>query len=113
MLIGMTVRYQSATDRKLKRIGFTLIRNGKYHKTEMVGHSWGIMDQRFWPPLNTLWGRQDVENLKLRKMSWSQWGSGDEDLSGLRLFPFEGEDSGILGETRYGWAETELHQRPI
>ena len=46
-------------------------------------------------------------------MSWSQWGSGDEDLSGLRLYPFEGEDSGILGETRYGWEETELYQRPI
>ena len=51
--------------------------------------------------------------MKIRKIAWSQWGSGDEDLSGVRFYPFEGEDSGIMGETRYSWAEAELHQRPI
>ena len=51
--------------------------------------------------------------MKIQKISWSQWGSGDEDLSGVRFYPFTGEDSGIMGETRYSWAEAELYQRPI
>ena len=109
----MTIRFNSISDRRPRRFSFTLIRNGKIHKTDYYGNSFGIMDQRFWPALNTLYGRQDVENMKIRKISWSQWGSGDEDLSGVRFYPFEGEDSGIMGETRYTWAEAELHQRPI
>ena len=113
VLIGMTIRFNSQSDKRPRRFGFTLIRNGSIFKSELYGNSFGHMTQKFWPALSTLYGRQDVENLKIRKIAWSQWGSGDEDLSGLRFYPFNGPDSDILGETRYSWAETELPQTPI
>ena len=84
----------SDRDRRPKKLGFTLIRDGKVFKTDpLIGNNWSYNNLTMWPKPNTLYGRQDVENMKIRKIAWSQWGSGDEDLSGLRLYPHEGEDS--------------------
>ena len=51
----------------------------------------------YWPEVNTLHGRQDVENLKITKIGWSRWGSSDNDLSGFRLYPVQGGESPIIG----------------
>ena len=43
VLIGMTVRFNSQSDRRPRRFGFTLIRNGKIFKSELYGNSFGHM----------------------------------------------------------------------
>ena len=113
VLVGMKVKFNRENDLRPRKIGFTLFRNGKIHELSTLGNNFGFSNLKLWPEPNSIYGRQDVENMKIRKITWSKWSSTDFDLSGVRLYPTEGNDSDILGETRYGWEELTLHQTPI
>ena len=41
VLIGMTIRFSSANDRRPRRIGFTLIRGGKIYQIDTIGNRFG------------------------------------------------------------------------
>ena len=51
--------------------------------------------------------------MKVTKVHWSQWGSGDYDLSGLKMTNAAGQTSEIIGSTRYSWNECDLRDSPI
>ena len=88
VLVGMKVRFHGENSLRPRRLGFTLFRRGKIHQLDTLGTSIGHPNYKEWPDINSLYGRQDVENLKIRKISWSRWGSGDNDLSAFRFYPF-------------------------
>ena len=113
VLVGMKVRFHRENDLRPRRLGFMLIRNGKIHETDTMGNNFGFTTLKYWPEINSIYGRQDVENMKIRKITWSKWSDTDYDLSAIRFYPTEGDDSQIIGETRHGWEEVTLRTEPI
>ena len=101
MLIGLNMKCTSPSDKRPRQLGFILLRGGLIFETEMYGNSISKYTQ-VWPTIESLQGRQDAETLRITKISWSKWGSGDDDLSGIRLHTASSE-SEQLGAERYNW----------
>ena len=51
--------------------------------------------------------------MRIKKFHWSRWGSGDNDLSGIKMTNTQDQESPILGQTRYEWQDVVLRNTPI
>ena len=111
--IGMSCLYTTNDNKKPRQMGLTILRNnGTIHETPLYGNCIGFYPQ-IWPKIDTFQGRQDVENMRIKKLHWSRWGSGDNDLSGIKLTNNQDQESPILGQTRYEWRDITLRDEPI
>ena len=53
------------------------------HETKPVGNDFSL--NQTWPEIASLSGRRDVDNLRIKQISFSRWASGDHDFSGLKI----------------------------
>ena len=113
VLVGVKLLCTSESDKRPRRFGFTVMRNkasaaqqgvptsgqqsnmpssrpppvadGEFmvHETEPIGNEFGL-DQT-WPAMSSLEGRQDVNNMRIKTISFSRWGENDYDFSGLKV----------------------------
>ena len=51
--------------------------------------------------------------MRITEVSFSRWGSGDYDLSGLRLTNKAGQTSQLFGQERHAWETKRLKTIPI
>ena len=99
MLIGVTTMCLSDSDKKPRMFGFTVMRNGQVHRYEPVGHSFNYFES--WPIKQSLQGRSDVENMRIKEISWSRWGENDVDFAGVKLTNYKGQSSEVIGLNRH------------
>ena len=52
-------------------------------ETKLIGNEFRL-DQT-WPTTQSLQGRRDVNNMRLRSIEFSRWSSSDYDFSGLQV----------------------------
>lgn len=51
--------------------------------------------------------------MRITEISYSRWGGGDYDLSGLRLTNNSGTTSQLFGSERHAWQSLRLKSQPI
>ena len=98
-LVGVTCMSMSESDKKPRRFGFTVIRNGQVHQYEPIGHVFTYAQA--WPVPNSLSGNTEVAPKRIKEIAWSRWGDNDHDFAGVKLTNYAGESSEILGMTRH------------
>ena len=98
-LVGITCLCISTSDKKPRRFGFTVIRNGQVHQYEPLGHNFTY--PQAWPVPDSLQGNQEVASKRIKEISWSRWGESDVDFAGVKLFNYAGESSETLGMSRH------------
>ena len=80
-------------------------------ETKPIGNEFRL--ENTWPSIESLQGRQDVDNMRISKIAVSRWASSDWDISGLRVTDNAAHESDIMGKTRYDWVQTVLEEKPI
>ena len=50
-------------------------------ETKPIGNEFRL--EQTWPSIQSLQGRRDVDNMRLRSIEYSRWSSSDYDFSGL------------------------------
>ena len=112
-LVGLTVVNSSENDRRPRRIGFNLLRNGQIYETEPNGCAITNFAQT-WPKIPQLEAAvHNVSSKQISKISFSRWGQNDYDIAGIKLTNNEGQESEILGMLRHEWDTVMLQQKPI
>ena len=75
-------------------------------ETKPVGN--GFRLEQTWPSIQSLQGRRDVDNMRLRSIEFSRWSSSDYDFSGLQVTNNQGQTSELMGTKRYDFNTVNL-----
>ena len=136
VLVGLTLQCSSENDKRPRKFGFTIMRNAQsssfsqqaaaaiaagsslipqggaggvptgVRETRPIGNEFRL--EQTWPTIASLQGRQDVNNMRLKSISYSRWANGDHDFSGLKVKNNQDQESDIMGTTRFEYQTCNL-----
>ena len=69
------------------------------HETNPLGNDFSL--EQTWPTIASIQGRRDVDNLRVKSISFSRWASSDYDFSGMKVKNNQDEESDVMGTTRF------------
>ena len=69
------------------------------HETKPIGNE--FRHEQTWPSIASLQGRQDIDNMRIKTISFSKWASNDTDLSGIKVTNNQGQTSELMAKERY------------
>ena len=98
----------------MSTVGFPVAPPGtqwRLHQTEPAGNSY--KHAQTWPAISSLEGRQDVEQMRLKSITFSRWGGNDQDFSGVKVTNKADQSSELMGTERHDWETAQIKELPI